>query len=96
MSSASPGAPPALLTAGESGIHVYDVRKLPEDTKLAKLPSALATLTQPRSTGATGGRRTVGSTVEPCWTGLAVLGSIVVASDWGYGLSVWDVTARSS
>ena len=95
MSSASPGAPPALLTAGESGIHVYDVRKLPEDTKLAKLPSALATLTQPRSTGATGGRRTVGSTVEPCWTGLAVLGSIVVASDWGYGLSVWDVAARS-
>ncbi len=69
------GSAPALLAAAGGKIHVYDVRKLPEDTKQAKVPTSLASLTS----------TTAG------FKGMRVLGNLVVASDQGHGLSAWDV-----
>lgn len=82
VTGAEAGAPPALVVSTSGGeVRVYDVRKLPEDTKLAKLPPALAELTPPRSSSG--------------FNGVAALGSLVVASDREFGLSVWDVGGRS-
>ena len=81
-SASSPPAssPPALLAAAGSTILVFDVRKLPEDTKLAKRPPALATLTA----GPDGLR-------NESLKDLAVLGNVVVATATDDSLSVWDV-----
>ena len=67
-------------------MHVYDVRRLPADSKAAKLPSALAMLGAASSAA---DLRAEGARL----TGLAVCGSVVVASDTDFGLSVWDVAA---
>jgi hypothetical protein len=74
-------AVPSLLAATRRDVHVYDVRRLPEDTPAVKKPpAALATL----KGSAEGG-------VNAPWTSLAAMGSIIVAGDREGGVSVWDV-----
>lgn len=82
LAGAAPGAPPALLAAADKTVFVFDVRRLPEDTKHAKRPQELATLSR--------------SGTQSAYDGLAVLGSLVVATDKNYGLDVWDVAAPAA
>ena len=72
-------AMPALLAAVGSEVRVYDVRRLPEDTKAAKLPPALATLTSD------------GVAANAALARVATMGSVVVAGDHEHGLRVWDI-----
>lgn len=75
--------PPALLAAAGRDVHVYDIRKLPEEAPtVKKAPPAIATLRAPDRDDARG---------NSTWTTLAAMRGVVVAGDRDGGVCVWDV-----
>ena len=76
------GAAPALLAASGQQVHVYDVRRLPENTAAAKRPPpALASL------------EAVAGAEIGTLTSLAINGSVVAAGSSNGSLCAWDVAA---
>lgn len=88
---------PVLLAAAGSRVHVYDVRRLPQDSAAVKKPPpALATLTRPPPPHAgeapPAPRDTPRDTPrEASFTTLAMAGGAVVAGDMEGQICVWDV-----
>lgn len=82
------GGPPALLAAAGHNVHIYDIRRLPEESPAAKkAPAAVATLCAPEHDGMRG---------SSSWTTLAAVRGVVVAGDREGGVCVWDVQAGTS
>jgi hypothetical protein len=80
------GGPPALLAASGHEVHIYDIRRLPEESPtVKKAPPAVATLCAPLERHGARGNST--------WTTLAAVRGVVVAGDREGCVCVWDVQA---